>query len=306
MRGQGALFHRLLPSNIVVQRGVKRQFQHPSFSSDAKYVCFSEIHFRDAEISRSNVLIYEVPKDPKVFGQTDSMPLFDSGELPGAPFYLRFAPDDNSLAMLCTDGNNRTNGQTTLALIEWSKFCDKNTLFFKDNKFRTAEIAASRVALRKTYSLMKGSPIFFTYTISDPKNATIVAHSTNTYNHPKTGEKVTEKAVWILRNSDTGGVLDSNWEKLFDCNPSDRWSAPACHAAGGGDSVLGIQDGWLVSRSISRWKRGEDKKPRMKKLIPIKGQVQYVGSNVLFYYIDLMVFPLIIVCSSCYHIILII
>lgn len=32
MRGQGALYHRLLPSNVLTDPGIKRQFQHPTFS----------------------------------------------------------------------------------------------------------------------------------------------------------------------------------------------------------------------------------------------------------------------------------
>jgi len=32
MRGQGALYHRLLPSNVLTEPGANRQFQHPAFS----------------------------------------------------------------------------------------------------------------------------------------------------------------------------------------------------------------------------------------------------------------------------------
>jgi hypothetical protein len=31
MRGQGAVYHRLLPSNILSDKNIKRQFQHPTY-----------------------------------------------------------------------------------------------------------------------------------------------------------------------------------------------------------------------------------------------------------------------------------
>jgi hypothetical protein len=47
MRGQGAVHHRLLPSNVLTERGIKRQFQHPSFSNKGQYVAFAEMHFKE-------------------------------------------------------------------------------------------------------------------------------------------------------------------------------------------------------------------------------------------------------------------
>jgi hypothetical protein len=47
MRGQGNVYHRLVPSSVTTEKDVTRQFQHPAFSSNGKYVAFSEMHFKD-------------------------------------------------------------------------------------------------------------------------------------------------------------------------------------------------------------------------------------------------------------------
>lgn len=47
MRGQGNVYHRLVPSSVTIEKDVTRQFQHPTFSSNGKYVAFSEMHFKD-------------------------------------------------------------------------------------------------------------------------------------------------------------------------------------------------------------------------------------------------------------------
>ena len=44
---QGSVHHRLLPSNVLTERGVKRQFQHPAFANKGKYVAFAEMHFKE-------------------------------------------------------------------------------------------------------------------------------------------------------------------------------------------------------------------------------------------------------------------
>ena len=95
MRGQGAVYHRLLPSTVLTERGIKRQFQHPSFSSNGQYIAFAELHFKDTGIVRSDALVFEVPKDPKTFGVTDSMPLFDSGDLPGTDSFTDSCSTDS-------------------------------------------------------------------------------------------------------------------------------------------------------------------------------------------------------------------
>jgi len=280
MRGQGSMHHRLLPSSVIIQKGVKRQFQHPAFSNNARYVAFAELHFRDTAVARSDALVYEVPVDPQAYGQMDSAPVFDSGDLPGAPFFMRFSPDDQSLAMLCTSTATPSSGagsdsaaatvSTSLVVMEWSKFYRKDTL--------AGRAASNRLVARKALTLLSGSPLFFAYTTSDPKNATIVAHCQKEVEDPVTKLPVLEKAVWMLNRKDTGGVCDSFWEKLSDSEPSQRWSTPVCHSAGGGDSVLLIEDGWLVSRSLSRWKRGPDMKPSTKRLLKVKGQTQFLVS----------------------------
>jgi len=35
-----------------------------------------------------------------MYGSKDINPIFDSGELPGAPFFLQFSPDEESIAVL--------------------------------------------------------------------------------------------------------------------------------------------------------------------------------------------------------------
>jgi hypothetical protein len=59
MRGQGLVYHRLLPSNTLTDLGVKRQFQHPCFSTTGKYLAIAEMHFRDTSDSflRSDALV---------------------------------------------------------------------------------------------------------------------------------------------------------------------------------------------------------------------------------------------------------
>ena len=69
MRGRGSVNHRLLPSNAITDTGIKRQFQHPTFSFTGKYLALAEMHFKaDATFVRSNALVYEVPSDPSTYG----------------------------------------------------------------------------------------------------------------------------------------------------------------------------------------------------------------------------------------------
>lgn len=275
MRGQGALYHHLLPANVLTEPGVKRQFQHPAFSTTGKYVAFAELHFKadNAGFVRSDALVFEVPKDPKTYGATDSSPLFDSGELPGAPFFLRFSPDEESLAMLCTspavDGGQPC---TAIVLLEWGKY------FRRDSW--AGQAAAARFAPRKALTLIQGNPVFFTYTTASAKNATIVAHCQKEVVNASTGIAAVEKAVWMLQRQDTGGVRDFSWNKISDSDPQQRWSTPICHSAGGGDNVLVVEDGFLTSKALSRWKRSTDAAgaPQLasKRLRAVKGQVQFL------------------------------
>lgn len=271
MRGQGALHHRLLPSNVVTERGIKRQFQHPAFSSEGNFVAFVEMHFKDSGIVRSDALVFQVPDKPAAYGASDSMPIFDSGNLPGAPFFLRFSPDDKSLVMLCSaPSSSSREASTALVKLDWEKF------HRKDNW--AGQASMSRFVARKVVTLMEGAPVFFTYTTSSAKNATIVAHCQKEVEDPDSKTMTAEKAVWVLDKQDTGGVCDSKWTKLCDSDPAQRWSTPVCHSAGGGDSVLVVEDGWLVSKALSRWKRDSSGQLPTKKLLPIKGQVQFFVS----------------------------
>lgn len=56
MRGQGNVYHRLVPSSVTTEKDVTRQFQHPAFSSNGKYVAFSEMHFKDKGKENLSVL----------------------------------------------------------------------------------------------------------------------------------------------------------------------------------------------------------------------------------------------------------
>lgn len=271
MRGQGAVYHRLLPANILSEKGVKRQFQHPSFSNNGKYVAFIEMHFRDTGIERSDAIIFEVPNDPKTYGKSDSLPIFDSGSLGGTPFFVRFSPDDESIAMLCTPPPSASGeSYTSLVLLEWTKFYRKDNL--------AGNVALSKYVSRKVLTLLQGNPLFFSYTTASPGNATIVAHCQKEVADENKQSITSEKAVWMLSKQDTGGVNDYLWKKICDSDAKTRWSTPACHNAGGGDNVLVIEDGYLTTKAISRWKRDRDGKLKSKKLLPVQGQIQFLVS----------------------------
>jgi hypothetical protein len=275
MRGQGAVYHRLLPSSAVPSSAdskVKRQFQQPAFSLQGKYLALAEMHFRESSVVRSDALVFEIPKDPKTFGSSDSMPLFSSGELPGAPFFLRFSPDDETLAMLCSQPASETGtgaeSSTSLVLLDWARYQRKDSW--------AGQVASSRLSPRKALTVLRGSPVFFTYTTSAARNATIVAHCQQEVADPVSKSMVTERAVWMLSRADTSGVADFGWKKISTSDPASRWSTPICHSAGGGDSVLVVEDGWLVSKSLSRWKRAPSGEPRTKKLLELRGQAQFL------------------------------
>ena len=205
-----------------------------------------------------------MPTDPKDYGGKDSTPIFDSLELPEIPLFLRFSPDDESLVMLCSSGVD----QTSLTSMRWGKYAGKKAIGGQE--------AMARFAPRKIETLMTGKDLFFTYTTSSKQNSTIVAHcersaskSTDASSGKKSAEPV--KAVWLHREG-----FEEPWSKISDSHPNDRWSTPVCHSAGGGDSVLVVEDGWLVSKSISRWKRDENGATRSKRIMEVKGQVNFL------------------------------
>ena len=228
------------------------------------------MHFKETTIVRSDVLVFDVPSGPKEYGTTDNMPCFDSGELQGSPFFLRFSPDDETLIMLCTSSDSGAGeASTSLVALDWAKYHRKDT---------PGQQSSVSKGPRKFRTLLQGSPVFFTYTTSNAKNATIVAHCQKEVEDPASKSIVTEKAVWMLQKQDTGGVHDFKWKKVCDSDPKQRWSTPVCHSAGGGDSVLVVEDGWLVTKALSRWKRDPAGAPHSKRLMRVQGQVQFLVS----------------------------
>ena len=234
-------------------------------------------------IVRSNALVYEVPQDAKTFGAKDSLPIFDSLELPGIPVFLRFSPDDESLVMICSNTATDGSSSTSLNTMRWGKYAGKKAIGGQE--------AMARFAPRKVETLMTGKDLFFTYTTSSTHNASIVAHSERVMspsvdasidgsavkdkNQEKDKEKdaSVEKAVWVQRAG-----LEESWSKVSVSSPDDRWSTPVCHSAGGGDSVLVIEDGWLVSKALSRWKRDENGELKSKRIMEVKGEVNFLVS----------------------------
>ena len=211
---------------------------------------------------RANAVVYQVPTDPKDYGGKDSTPIFDSLELPEIPLFLRFSPDDESLVMLCSSPTSTGTDQTSLTSMRWGKYAGKKAIGGQE--------AMARFAPRKIETLMTGKDLFFTYTTSSKQNSTIVAHCERSVKSTDATEEPV-KAVWLHREG-----FEEPWSKISDSHPDDKWSTPVCHSAGGGDSVLVVEDGWLVSKSISRWKRDENGEMRSKKIMEVRGQVNFL------------------------------
>ena len=210
------------------------------------------------------------------------MPIFDSLELPGIPVFLRFSPDDESLVMICSKTASDGSSLTSLNTMRWGKYAGKKAIGGQE--------AMARFAPRKVETLMTGKDLFFTYTTSSAHNASIVAHSERVMSpsvdtsiedqekgqdkdKEKEAEKVIEKAVWVQRAG-----LEESWSKVSVSSPGDKWSTPVCHSAGGGDSVLVIEDGWLVTKALSRWKRDENGELKSKRIMEVKGEVNFLVS----------------------------
>ena len=264
-----SVFQRLLPSSILSDKGVKRQFQHPAFSHNGKLVAFAEMHFKDQQILKSDALVYEIPNDPKTFGGADQGPIFDTGDLPGAPFFIRFSPDDENLVMLCTSpASEPGEPYTALISVEWNKFHRTDSL--------AGQAVASKYTPRKVLTLLRGNPVFFTYTTSSASNATVVAHCSNLVEDPATKSMVPDRGVFMLQRTDTSGVSDFKWIKVSEGDTRIKWSTPVCHGAGGGDNVLLVEDGYLTTKALSRFKRDAAGKPLSKRLLRIQGQVQFL------------------------------
>ena len=230
-------------------------------------------------IVRSNALVFAVPQDPKEFGGKESTPIFDSLELPGIPLFLRFSPDDESLIMLCSSLTPGKDSQTTLMQMKWGKYAGKKAI--------GGEAAMARFAPRKIVTLMTGKDLFFTYTTSSTHNSSIVAHSEREFEDDK-GVKRTEKGVWLHREDRDGSQSKEskegkeskeyeNWQRV-SVSKDDKWSTPVCHSAGGGDSVLVVEDGWLVSKALSRFKRDEHGELHSKRILEVKGEINFLVS----------------------------
>lgn len=63
--------------------------------------------------------------------------------------------------------------------MEWGKFYRKDSW--------AGQAAVARFAPRKALTLLRGNPLFFSYTTSDVKNATIIAHCTKELNPNELG-----------------------------------------------------------------------------------------------------------------------
>jgi hypothetical protein len=221
----------------------------------------------------SEAVVFEVPRDPSKYGEVESMPLYRSGSLPGAPFFLQFSPGERQLVALCSSPGD--SGVTSLVALEWR---NRSINHHTNTKLIAHRPPLARHASRDVRRLMKGNDLFFTYTTSSRGNATIVAHCQRT--DGAHGEP-SQKAVWMLQQGDlhleTGGA--PTWAKISDGDAHTRWTTLMCHSAGGGDSVLLVENGWVVSRALSRWKRGGDGAPHVKRLKQVQGQVQFLVSR---------------------------
>lgn len=241
----------------------------------------------------AEVLVFEVPTDPTKYGVTDSTPLYRSGSLPGAPFFVRFSPDESKLVLLCAPSNSDA-GEVSTALVDIPWPQQRGHTGTGAGVAGTSGGAVETTGQRpnrQVTTLLRGSPLFFTYTTSAVKNATMVAHCQQDPSvDPTAGSDSAEgetlqgdKAVYMLQlHHDSDHLSDTprtaRWEKVSEGDPYTRWSTPICHSAGGGDSVLVVEDGWLCSRALSRWKRNADGTLQCKRLRPVKGQVQFLAS----------------------------
>eukprot|EP01031_Cornospumella_fuschlensis_P028602 gene28602-34529_t len=326
MRGHGKLAQHLGYSDSTINRDVRRQFQLPVFSDSGKYVSFLELHFpkdRDNKVSKlsemdkrslpksikdgelpnrekdpvvlaqQSVLVHEVPQDPEVYGDENPFPVFHSGHLPHVPLFVRFSPDDSTLAMICQtedDGDVGAEGAdayfgeesavykpvapTSLVLLNWMKYARPGTM--------SSLPGSERFISRSVASVLQGDAVFFSYTTSCTLNATILAHVEQPAD-ATTGKRWAHGAVLMMKpsggaNETSGWELISEDKGLQEGEGSVVWHTPVCHSAGGGDNVLLVEDGYLVTKSLSRWKRNADGSRSSKRLMRVRGQVQFLVS----------------------------
>jgi hypothetical protein len=165
-------------------------------------------------------------------------------------------------------------------------------------------------------SLLRGRSIFYTYTTSCAENATIVAHCKDVVDlydkeHEGSVAEGSNKAtggsgVWVLVPLHSSAANNDlfMWRELCSYSQGQpysesetknksrseqkqmlaetRWTTPVCHSAGGGDNVLLVQNGWLISQALSSWKRhslddGHKQAGALasKRLMRVQGRVQF-------------------------------
>lgn len=234
----------------------------------------------------AEALVYEVPTDPTEYGdEENSLPIFNSGHLPGAPFFLQFTPDERHLVALCATKEGQRPG-TSLILLDWDRDED-NMHVTRQHAGRAAQLNGY-TSSRHVHTLLEADQVFFSFTTSHRDNSTIVAHCRG----PRSmiGSEADEsesgqEGVWMLHANEEAKADDdtAEWVKISsdDAGPGDsavQWRTPVCHCAGGGDSVLLVEDGWLVSRALSRSKRAPDGTPSTKRLKEVRGHVQFLVS----------------------------
>lgn len=279
MRGNGAAYQRLLPpaSTKDVPPSYTRQLQHATFSSDHQYVGVVDLLFpRDTTTgsapaaaaaslpSRASALVYQVTTDPQTYGSTESLPYFDSGPLPGAPFFVRFSPDNQHLVFLSTpypppkkphgvaalfsasyrghenDGDEKrrlkeeeeaeaeregeAEGSTALMLLEWTKYRVLPPMRNQQRRWVPSTLAGT-----KTRTLLRGDAIYFTYTTASAANATIVAH---VYERRTPTTLPRSSGVWMLRRASSGTADATDWEWVkIGGDPAPRSTAAAVYTS---------------------------------------------------------------------------
>lgn len=296
MHSQGSIYQRLLPTKVSLSSKEKRQFQFPTFSDSGNYIAYVEVYFDlvangaagtppKETFSKAHILVFKVEQNPRKYGNTDLAPIYDSGELPGAPFFIRFSPNEEQLIVLSTDMNvsSSSYGENVVTMLPW-KFCygKDETVQARMRGIRSSSALNSKfnsMLQLQTMRLLEGNSVFFTFTTSSTKNATLVAHIEKRL--PPSEEYPTgcvEEGVYMQGVIEGRGVVDSYWKPIInatyreDDKVSIRWSSPQCHSAGGGDSVLLVENGFLVTKALSRYKRYEHILGDIERYVDLQGE----------------------------------
>lgn len=190
----------------------------------------------------------------------------------GTPFLLQFSPDEDSITMLTSTPpvSPEDLGGTSLITTNWGKQFRKESW--------AGRAAVQRFIPRQVTTLLRGKVLFFSYTTSSAQNATIVAHCQRDVVDQTTKQVTSEKSVLLLEQEDNAGVKSSRWTKISDSDKNVRWPTPITHSAGGGDNVIIVEDGFVTTKAISRWKRLSNSTLPSKRLLKVQGQVQFLVS----------------------------